>query len=128
MKDVCTCSYRCRMRIVDVVNRQRDLYTRGRPPLRRIEGKMEVGTFSPGDFSVPSAYPPVVHAIVARMQIKTECVSVERHRAVEVGDLQDDCHQPTVFGHLRSLPNQTLTDPMSPKRPVARPQPDRFGI
>jgi hypothetical protein len=33
-----------------------------------------------------------------------------------------------VFGHLRSLPNQTLTDPMSPKRPVARPQPDRFGI
>jgi hypothetical protein len=69
VKNVSTCAHRCRMSIVDVVNRQSDLCARGRLPLRRIEGKMKVGPFSPGDLCVPSAYPPVINLIVARVEV-----------------------------------------------------------
>ena len=55
---------------------------------------------------MPAANPSVVNLIVARMESEAECVSIERRRTVEVGDLQDDRHQPTVIGHLRTLPHQ----------------------
>jgi hypothetical protein len=80
------------MGCVDILDSQRDLYTRGRLLLGAIEGKVKVGPFSPGDFCVPSACPPVIDFIVTRMEIHAECVSVKSRRTVEVGDLQDDRH------------------------------------
>jgi hypothetical protein len=100
-----TCTHCCRMGTVNVVDRQGDLSSRGRSPLRRIEGEVEVSPFSPGDLCVSSTYPPVVNAVVARMEIDAECVAVEGRRTVEVRNLQDDRHQPPpVWSQLRSLP------------------------
>jgi len=52
VEDVSTRTYRDLVRSFDVDDGQCDLRTRGRLLLRRIEGKMKVGTLSPGDFCV----------------------------------------------------------------------------
>jgi hypothetical protein len=69
VKDVSARPYGCGMSIVDVDDGQGDLRSRGRLLLRRIEGKMKVGTLVPGDFCVPSAGPSVVNPIVAGIEI-----------------------------------------------------------
>jgi hypothetical protein len=54
---------------VDVVDSKCDLCTRCRPLLRWIEGKVKVGSISPGDLCVISANPPVVNPVVTGMEI-----------------------------------------------------------
>lgn len=109
VKNTGTGTHCCRVGPFDVVNGQSDLYARGRLPFRRIESEMEVGPFSPGDLGVRSAYPPVVHPIVTWMEVQAERVSVKSHRTVEVGNLQNDRHQPAVLGHRH--PFRVVSDP-----------------
>ena len=65
---------------------------------------------------MPSADPSIVYPIITRMEIETECISVQSRRTVQVGNLQDDGDQPTVLGHSGSLPRSSPIDCMPSKR------------
>jgi hypothetical protein len=109
VKDTSACIYRCSMGIFDAFDRQRDLSTGSRLLLGGIESEMKVGAVSPGDLRVAAAYPPVVNFIVPRMEVNAESVSVQSHRTIEIGDLQDDGDQPPLLSHPPSLVRLIVT-------------------
>jgi hypothetical protein len=100
VKDTSASAYGCSMGIFNVLDRQRDLNPRSRLLLGGIEGEMKVGAVSPRDLRMAAAYPPVVNCIITRMEVNAEPVSVQSHRTIEIGDLQDDSDQSPLFRHL----------------------------
>jgi hypothetical protein len=87
------------MSISDVVDGQADLNASSGPSIGRVKGEMKIGASSPGDLRVDTPDPTIFDCVVARMEIESESISIQRHRPLQVGNLQDDRHQPPFSSH-----------------------------
>jgi len=99
VEDSGTTVHRRCVSISDVFDGQADLSASSGPSSGGVEGEMKIGASSPGDLCVDAPDPTIFDSVVAGMEIDSKSISIQRHRLLQVGNLQNDRYQPRLSSH-----------------------------
>jgi hypothetical protein len=86
--------------LFDIADTERDLSTgRCGPVLGFVQSEVDEGAVSPRSRGMSTTSPWIIAVVIVDMEVETEPIPVDAHRAIEISHCQYDGHKPIGVRH-----------------------------